>query len=102
MKWYEDFDIFLHQFEINQERMDETAFYFKTDPDEIDHYIGYVAGYKKPYWTGLCDIQDGCEFSTAREMLEAPIYNGQSIKNRWAEVCIYQIGGISAEEWEKT
>ena len=102
MKWYEDYDTFLHQFETKKEALDETAFYFKTDPQKTDHYIGYIeiAGTDTPFWTGLCDIEDGCEFSSARELLEAPIYDGRSIKDRWSEVCIYQLGGLTPSDWK--
>ena len=100
MKWYDDYDTFLHQFENKKDAMDETAFYFKTDPDETGHYIGCISRYEQPYWIGLRDIEDGCDFSSAKELLEAPVYDGKSIKDRWEEVCIYLIGGYSADDWK--
>lgn len=65
MKWYQDYDFILAQFKKGDERVDETTFYFRSDPEEIEHYIGYLSRYDKPYWAGYCDVPDGCEFKTA-------------------------------------
>jgi hypothetical protein len=81
------------------ENCDETVFYFKSDPKETEHYIGFLPEYEKPYWVGLCDIKDGCEFKTSKEMLEAPIYDGKSIKERWNEIIVCAINGCSVEDW---
>ncbi len=94
------YEEFLKIFEIG-DRCDETYFYFKTDPKEIEHYIGYKPEYEKAYWAGYCDIEDGCEFKTAKEMFEAPIYNGKSIKDRWNEIVLCTIGGCPLEDYEK-
>lgn len=56
----------------------------------------------KPYWAGYCDIEDGCEFKTAKELFEAKIYDKRSIKDRWDELVLINIGGISADDWEKS
>lgn len=79
--------------------IDETCFYFKDDPEEEEHYLGYLPKYKKPYWVGHCDIKDGCEFETASELMNAPIYNGKSLKSRWNEVVVVSIEGLDVEEW---
>lgn len=93
------YDELLNAF-INQlPNIDETAFYFKNDPEETDHYIGYLPEYDLPYWIGVCDIPDGCEYKTAEEMFEAPVFNGKSIKERWSEIIIFQIGAIPVDEW---
>ena len=88
--------VVLKIFEIG-EGCDETTFYFKTDPKEKEHYLGYKPEYKKPYWVGYCDIENGCEFLTAKEMFEAPIYDGKSIKDRWNEIVLCTIGGCPVE-----
>ena len=92
------FETFLYLFE-NPDRynVEETNFYFDDDPDETDHMIGYVGGYEKPYWAGVCDIPDGCEFMTAEELLTAKIYSGRSIKDRWEHLVLCNIGGLPAE-----
>ena len=100
MKFYEDYDFLLKQFESGDERLDETTFFFRTDPTEEEHCIGYIADYEKPYWIGYCDIPDGCEYRTAKEMFEAKVFDKQSIKDRWGEIVITNIGGIRADEWD--
>lgn len=77
-------------------------FYFRSDPEEGEHYIGCLSQYEKPYWAGYCDIPDGCEFETAKELFEANIYDGKSIKDRWAELVLVSIGGINVDDWEKS
>ena len=46
-------------------------------------------------------LPDGCEFQTAKEFFEAKIYDGRSIKDRWSELILTQIGGINVDDWEK-
>ena len=91
----------LRLFENKSPNIDETAFYFKNDPEESEHFIGYLPQYEYPYWVGLCDIENGCEFKTAIELFEAPIFDGRSIKERWNEIIIFQIGGIAVDDYEK-
>ena len=68
--------------------------FFSSDPLSEDHMIGYLPQYDKPYWVGDCDIPDGCEFKTAKEMFEANIFDGRSLKERWDDVVLVNIGGI--------
>ena len=96
--WYQNYDLLLALFEKGDARVDETVFYFQSDLDESEHYIGYLPEYDKPYWAGYCDIKDGCEFETAKELFEAKIYDGKSIKDRWDELILVEIGGISVED----
>ncbi|MBP3804901.1 MAG: hypothetical protein J6I76_13620 [Oribacterium sp.] len=100
MKWYKDYGYILAQFEKGDEFVDETTFYFCSDPKEIEHYIGYQSKHDKPYRAGYCDIEDGCEFNTAKELFEAKIYDGQSIKDRWDELVLINIGGIGVDDWD--
>ncbi|WP_027407152.1 hypothetical protein [Anaerovibrio sp. RM50] len=99
MKWYEDYNTFLARFESSGELMDETTFYFRNEEKEEIHYIGCLLNYDNPYWVGYCDMPDGCEFSTAKEMFEAKIFDGRSIKERWNELVIVGIGGIRIKDW---
>lgn len=95
-----DWDFFYKQLEAGH-NIDETCFYFSDDAEEEVHYIGFIAKYECPYWAGYCDIPNGCEFSTAEELVNAPIYNGMSLKERWDKVVITEIEGICVEEWYK-
>ncbi|MGN0612362.1 MAG: hypothetical protein ACI4JB_00540 [Porcipelethomonas sp.] len=72
--------------------IDETVFYFDDDPDKTEHYIGYLPQYDKPYWAGYCDIENGCEFSTAEELFGAKIYDGRVNKGKMGAFCTYGIG----------
>ena len=57
------------------------CFYFNDDPEEDEHYLGYDSRYQNPYWVGLCDIEGGCSFSSANELVNAPIYEGKTLKD---------------------
>jgi len=93
-----DFNYFFRQLKegIN---IDETCFYFDDDPTEEEHYLGYVADSVNPYWIGYCDVKDGAEFKTAEELVNAPIFNGKSIKERWKSVRICGIEGLPLDDW---
>lgn len=95
-----DWDFFYRQLKAGY-HIDETCFYFSDDAEEEVHYIGFIAKYECPYWAGYCDILNGCEFSTAEELVTAPIYNGMSLKERWDNVIITEIEGICVEDWYK-
>ena len=95
-----EYDNFLTMFENSDSYpVDETEFYFDDDKDEKMRYIGCLEEYEKPYWAGYCDIENGCEFKTAKELFEAKIYNGKSLKERWKNVVVFSISGISFAEW---
>ncbi len=79
--------------------IDETCFYFVDDPEESEHYLGFLPEYEKPYWVGYCDTPDGCEYDTAEELVEAKIFNGKSLKERWDNVRIISIWGLCLEDW---
>ena len=102
MNWYQDYDRILSLFEKGDERVDETTFYFRSDPEKTEHYIGCLPQYEKPYWAGYCDVPNGCDFKTAKELFEAAIYDGKSIKDRWDELVMICIGGINPDDWEQS
>lgn len=78
--------------------IDETVFYLDYAPDE-EYYLGCLREYEEPYWAGYCDIsEDGC-FCTASALLNAKIFHGRSVKERWENVRFFQIGGIPVETW---
>ena len=80
--------------------IDETLFYFEDeDMNSKDHFIGCLRDYDKPYWVGYCDIPNGCNFLTASELFNAPIFEGRSIKDRWDHLVIEEIAGLSLEGW---
>ena len=85
-------------FENKHHNIDETSFYFKTDPNKVEHFIGYLPQYDL-YWVGYCDIENGWDCKTAKELFEAPIFDGKSIKERWDEIVLISIGAINIDEW---
>ena len=93
-----EFNCFYRQLAAGK-NIDETRFYFADDPEETDHFLGYLPQYDPPYWVGDCDIDGGAEFRTAEELVNAPIFNGQSLKERWAAVCIVTIEGVALDDW---
>ncbi len=93
-----DWDFFFRQLCAGK-WIDETCFYFQDDENEKEHYLGYLPKYSEPYWVGYCDIEGGCEFKTAQELVDAPIFDGRSLRDRWNEVVICHIEGLSLDEW---
>ena len=98
MKWYEDYNKVLKAFELYGEIMDETVFFFKGEPSDSEHYLGCLYQFDNPYWAGYCDIEDGYDCKTAKELFEAKIYDGKSLKDRWNEVTIVSICGLNVNE----
>ena len=94
MEW----EFFYRQLKAGK-NIDETCFYFSDDEDEREHILGYLPQFEKPYWIGYCDVEDGCEFATAKELVEACVFNGKSLKERWDKVIIYSIEGIDLQDW---
>lgn len=93
-----DYNIFFHYLKIGS-CMNDTCFYFTDEPGEPEHYLGYVEDWKRPYWVGLCDIPNGCNFATAEELVQAPIFQGRSLKERWEQVRILEIEAVSVDYW---
>ncbi|MDD4564214.1 MAG: hypothetical protein PHE79_01815 [Eubacteriales bacterium] len=93
-----DFDYFFKQLKAGVS-IDETCFYFIDDPMEEEHYLGYLPEYETPYWVGYCDIPDGTDFLTAEELVDAKIFDGKSLKERWENVRIVSIWGIGLDGW---
>ena len=100
MAWYHDLPRFLALFEAHGAAMDETCFHFRTDPAQEVHYIGFIAGYEAPYWIGYCDVPDGCEFATAEALFGASVFDGRSLRERWEEVEIEAINGLSPDDFD--
>lgn len=93
-----DFDYFFRQLKAAM-NIDETCFYFADDSEEEEHYLGYNQGELKPYWVGYCDVKDGVEFKTAEELVNAPIFDGKSLKSRWRDVRICSIETFPLKDW---
>ena len=94
------YDFFLKVLTENGRWLDETSFYFADDPEQEDHWLGCLPNRGFPsYWVGNCDIPDGREYDTAQELLEAPIFHRRSLRDRWSQVRLVSIMGISLDSW---
>ena len=93
-----DYNLFFHYLQIGK-CINETCFYFADEPEEEERYLGYIEGHEQPYWVGRCDNPNGCEFATAEELVQAPIYQGRSLKERWNQVRIVEIEALSVDYW---
>ena len=93
------FETLFKLFDEKRSNIDETSFYFKDDPQKIERFIGYLPQHALPYWIGQCDVEGGCEFTTAKELFEAPVFDGRSLKDRWEDAVLITIGAISIDEW---
>ena len=91
------FEFFYNQLKYGM-NINETCFCLKDD-EVTEYYLGYIAGKKKPYWVGLCDIKEGCEFYTVDELINAKIYNGKSLLECWDNIRILSIEGVPVDEW---
>ena len=81
--------------------VDETTFYFEGEEPGDQHYLGCLPNIdpEKPFWAGYCDLPDGFGAATAEALFNAPYYDGKSLRERWREVHIYEIGLVPLEEY---
>ena len=62
--------------------------------------MGYLPNREiPPYWVGNCDISGGAEYDTAQELMEAAIFDGRSLRDRWPQVRLVSMLGISLDSW---
>ena len=93
-----DFEFFLRQLKTGI-HVDESCFYFSDDIDKAEHHIGFLPQPEQPYLADCCDIPDGIAFQTAEELVDAKIYQGKSLRERWDCVRFINIGGVSFDYW---
>lgn len=93
-----EFDFFMRQL-IAGKNIDETCFYFSDDETQTEHYLGFLPQYEEPYCVGYCDIDDGAEFLTADELVNAPVFDKRTLMERWSEVRIVSIEGLCLDDW---
>lgn len=74
-----------------REDIESTKFYFSDDPYKRIHTIGYDSNLEKPYHARYFDEEDIHYFSTANELFNAPVYENESIKDRWKNLIIIRI-----------
>ena len=114
-----DYDLFRRCLSEYPDSIGETCFMFLDDQDRSECIIGYAPMLPslwnqwtndpksrepkpnpRPYWVGTgCDVHNGADFTTAEELLNAPIYGGRSIADAWEQVCVFNIGGVPLDIW---
>ena len=93
-----DWEFFFRQLDAGI-NVGEICFYFEDDPDEKEHYLGYTHEWEKPYWVGYCDVEDGCSFGSANELVNAPIFDGKTLQERWNQVILCSIEAVTPDFW---
>ena len=96
-----DYEFFLNLLKTNGSWLDETHFYFADDPEKTERWLGCIPSREKPYWVGDCDNPGGTEYLTAEELIEAPVFDGKSLKERWTQVRIDSTMGVSLKDWQE-
>ncbi|MBQ8144232.1 MAG: hypothetical protein IJ042_05510 [Butyricicoccus sp.] len=96
-----DFAFFMDKLKKG-ERIDESSFYFADDDTAFESMLGCLPAFADaPYWVGGCDIPDGTEFPTAEALVNAPIFGGRSLRERWEQVRFVNLYGIAVDDWLK-
>lgn len=87
------------------EDIDETEFYYKNALGEDEYcIIGYISEYDPthPYWAGYgCDAEHGMDFASADELVNSKVFGGKSIRERWEEIYVFNLGMVNVEYWMK-
>ncbi len=93
-----DFDLFLHQLETNP--MGEVCFSIEGDPVYSCCWLGGPCGNNSGYWFGLAEGgSDAHQYLTARELVDAPVFHGKSLRQLWAQVRIEDLDGVEPLTW---
>ena len=79
--------------------VDEIAFAFESDNDDVLRFIGISNSEKEPFRVGVSDRPEAKRYQEIDDLFNDKIYDGQSLKERWFEVIIYGIGGLSVDKW---
>jgi len=97
---------FLEFFTENPRFLGEFGFRFASDPISPkqpgfcrERMIGWSKEWARPFWIGGCDIDGGADFPSAEELINAPVFSGRSMKDRWNEVIWLELNGIDPHEW---
>lgn len=72
---------------------------FSFDSDSMARVIGYAEDNQKPYWATVPGHSRPANFETIDDLFDAKIYNNQSLKERWSEVKIERIDGLTLTNW---
>lgn len=98
-------EVFLDVFTDNPMLLNESEFRFASDPISpkqpgycSGYTIGWIGETEKPYWIGGCEGQDA-QFSSAEELMNAPVFGGKSLRERWDDILWLSLMSIPPDEW---
>ncbi|QHW36903.1 hypothetical protein GZH82_06020 [Staphylococcus ursi] len=83
----------------NGMKLDNLAFSFKSDNNDVCYFIGCINGEENPYSEFFSDYSELKTFENVEELFNSNIFNGKSLKERWTEVLIDSINGIQFGDW---
>ena len=97
---------FLEIFTSEPRLLNESEFRFASDPISpkqpgycTERMIGWMSNQSKPYWIGGCDNDADAQFSSAEELMDAPVFGGKSLRERWDEIMLHSLMSINPDEW---
>lgn len=76
--------------------IDEVGFTLASNPLVDLRFFGYDETEDLPYWISL---PEGGRFETVNDLFDATVFDGKSLRERWSEVTIYSISGLSLDDW---
>lgn len=82
----------------NGTNMKEVCFLFCDDTDQQERWLGQNPD-QTGYWVGNCDRKEGAEFGTVDELMNAPVFDGKSLQQRYAQMRIVSVEGCSLQDW---
>ena len=72
----------------------EISFYFRTDLQKRTHSFEYFEKLIQPYWASAPDGSKSLFYPTTRELFEAKIFDGESLRESWPEFVITDQHGM--------
>ncbi|NRG68971.1 hypothetical protein HPB00_05770 [Streptococcus suis] len=92
------YDYFLQEFEAGM-MPGEINFSFETDEENELCSFGYSKEAKQPYWIRENKQTDEKRFTSSALLFSSPLFDGNSLRERWDEVVIYSIASQSLNDW---
>ncbi|MBQ2725472.1 MAG: hypothetical protein IJF78_07190 [Clostridia bacterium] len=99
-------ETFLDVFTDNPMLLNESEFLLASDPISPKqpgycgaYMIGWLGETEKPYWIGGFDGAQDARFSSAEELMDAPVFGGKSLRERWDDIMWLSLMSIPTDEW---
>lgn len=73
-------------------------FAFTFEGEDTERHFGYSEQSRR-YWAEPCDIPDGLEFRKMPELLNAAIFGGKSLIERWQDIHWDTVEGMRLDDW---